>query len=268
VLQHLSGATADLHERSAQALAGLGSSAPAARSAFVMEPVDRALVLGSSQPAGIADAKACAREGVRIVRRRSGGGVVLVEPGGQLWVDLLVPAGDALWEPDVGRAAWWVGEAWARALASVGLSGAAVWKGAFARRPGGDLSCFATLGAGEVTWSPEERPAPGGAVATLDSVDPALASSFGRTKLVGIAQRRTKFGTLFQCSCLLRWEPERLVSLLRLSARERRTAVRDLAGVATGVPAEPSELLSALMGSLPAGASRPRAGTCGTGLDV
>ena len=40
------------------------------------------------------DLEACAGAGVEVVRRRSGGGAVLVEPGSVVWVDVLVAATD------------------------------------------------------------------------------------------------------------------------------------------------------------------------------
>src|SRR5262245_17418784 len=94
-----------------------------------------ALVLGSGQPDSDVDAGAVAAAGVEIVRRRSGGGAVLVAPGGLLWVDLVVPAGDPLWQADVGRAAWWVGASWAAALESAVRARPDVWRGAMRRSP-------------------------------------------------------------------------------------------------------------------------------------
>ena len=191
-----------------------------------MEPTDSALVLGSSQAWTAADALACASGKVNVVRRRSGGGAVLVQPRGQLWVDFLLPAGDSLADDDVGRATWWVGEAWAAALHEVGLSSVGVWKGPMVRRPWSSLVCFALVGAGEVTG-----PAGG--------------------KIVGISQRRTRLGTLFQCSCLLRWQPEELTALLALSTEERARAGEELKGLAMAAPEGSGEqLLAALLAAL------------------
>ena len=52
-----------------------------------------ALVLGSTQRPDIVDAEACRRAGVEVVRRRSGGGLVLLEPGNVVWFDVVVPRG-------------------------------------------------------------------------------------------------------------------------------------------------------------------------------
>ena len=102
------------------------------------------------------------------MRRRSGGGAVLVGPGQAVWIDVVVPAGDPLWADDVGRAGWWLGEVWAAALAAAGLPGGEVWRGAQVRSAWSDRVCFAGLGAGEVT--------------------------VGGRKVVGISQRRTRAG--------------------------------------------------------------------------
>ncbi|MGI8983034.1 MAG: hypothetical protein ACR2HM_00630, partial [Acidimicrobiales bacterium] len=71
------------------------------------------------------------------------------------------------------------------------------------------LVCFAGLGPGEVTLS--------------------------GAKVVGMAQRRSRAGALFQCAALREWRPERLIDRLALSGDQRRRAARELAGVARGV---------------------------------
>ena len=68
--------------------------------------------------------------GIEVVRRRSGGGAVLLVPGEVLWVDVVVPRDDALWDDDVGRATHWLGELWVRALTRCGVAGATVHTGA------------------------------------------------------------------------------------------------------------------------------------------
>jgi len=203
-VKHLSGKVRELHERST---AVLGEQGPGRRAAHVCQPRDRALVLGSTQGQSAADLVACAAGGFDVVRRRSGGGAVLVEPGQLVWVDLFVPAGDPLWRDDVGQAAWWVGEAWAGGLE---VDGAEVWKSPMQRGPWSSLVCFAGLGPGEVTLSTGE-------------------------KVVGISQRRGRRGALFQCSCPLYWDAGRLLSLLALSHEERVAGARALEKVAAGV---------------------------------
>jgi lipoate-protein ligase A len=170
-------------------------------------------VLGSGQPETVADASACEAAGVEVVRRRSGGGAVLLRPGEVLWVDVLVPAGDPLWDDDVGRAAHWLGEAWVAALAAAGSPGPYhVHRGPMVRgapvHGGTDLVCFAGLGPGEVT-------------------DAAGA------KVVGISQRRTRAVARFQCLALARWDPSAIAALL--DVEDRAALAADLTDVAVGV---------------------------------
>jgi lipoate---protein ligase len=223
-VEHLGGTVRELHESSAALLVGTGEMGRLAR---ILRPVDRAVVLGSTQALTSVDQDACASEGVDIVRRRSGGGAVLVEASSLLWVDLVVPAGDPLWCPDVGRAAWWVGEAWSEALSSAGVGGTEVWKGPLVRNLWSSLVCFAGLGAGEVV------------------------SAAGQ-KVVGISQRRTRNGALFQCGCVLEWAPQRLLGLLALGPDERSAALDAVAGAALGAgPERAAALMAALAFVLP-----------------
>ncbi|MGI9023193.1 MAG: lipoyl protein ligase domain-containing protein [Acidimicrobiales bacterium] len=167
-----------------------------------------ALVLGSTQRPEIADVRAADAAGVVVVRRRSGGGAVLVGTADVVWADVFVPAGDLLWERDVSRATHWLGAAWTDALA--GLGAATTWHdGALVAGPWSDLVCFAGMGPGEVRSD--------------------------RAKMVGISQRRTRDGALFQCAALLAWDPAPTLGLLALSTGERRQAAHDLAGVAAGI---------------------------------
>jgi lipoate---protein ligase len=224
-VQHVTGTVRELHGRS-ELVTG-GPAAPVERAVRILHPVDRALVLGSTQADSCADSVACAAAGTEVVRRRSGGGAVLVQPGAMAWVDLFVPAGDALWLPDVSRAAWWVGEAWARALAASGLFGLDVWKEPMARRPWSSLVCFAGRAAGEVTGPAE-------------------------AKIVGVCQRRSRAGAWFQCACLLRWEPGALVALMMLSPADRAEALDALDGVAFGAGEGTGEaVVGHLLGELP-----------------
>lgn len=222
-LCRVGGTVAQLHARSADLVAG---PVPA-RVAHAYQPSDRAVVLGSGQPEGTVDNDACAAAGAQVVRRRSGGGAVLVEPGGSVWVDLVVPSTDPLWCADVGQAAWWAGEAWAAALRRTGPGAFEVWKGPMLRREWSALVCFAGLAGGEVTG-------PGG------------------RKVVGVSQRRTRHGSLFQCACLLRWEPADLLGLLQLAPAERARAEAELAKVALGAgPGREEEILAHLLAALP-----------------
>ncbi len=168
-------------------------------------------VLGSTQSSAVIDAERADAAGVAVARRRSGGGVVLVQPGDPVWIDAWLPAGDPLWQEDVGRAFDWLGDAWADALGRVGIAGLSVHRGGFVSSTRWARTvCFGGIGTGEVV------------------------TGDGR-KVVGLAQRRNRHGSWFHAACFLRWDPEPLVRLLHVSARERESAVRDLRGAAIGV---------------------------------
>jgi lipoate-protein ligase A len=184
--------------------------------------VDRpALVLGSTQRPDVADLAAVAASGVELVRRRSGGGAVLLMPGEVMWADVVVPAGDPLWDDDVGRATHWLGAAWAEALRACGVPGAEVHHGPMRRDRLSSLVCFAGLGPGEVL--------------------------VGGRKAVGISQRRTKEWARFQCAAYRHWDPAALVGLL---APPRPTAT-DLAGLVHPLATSEAELRAALLAALP-----------------
>jgi lipoate-protein ligase A len=222
-VEHVAGSVAELHARSADLVQVPDGGR---RRLLVVHPVDEAIVLGSTQAELVVDRDACTAAGVQVVRRRTGGGAVLVEPGPVLWVDLFLPVGDPLWQTDVGRAAWWLGEVWAAGLAAAGLGHPEVWKGPMQRRPWSSLVCFAGLAAGEVTLA-------------------------GR-KAVGISQRRTRAGALLQCACLLRWEPARLLALLALTPQDRAEALEAVSTVAHGVGEDKAEaILDGVLAALP-----------------
>lgn len=157
---------------------------------WIVEATTTALVLGSSQHADdLVDPAAATTLGLEVVRRRSGGGAVLVTPGEVVWIDVIVPRGDQLWDDDVGRASWWLGAAWAAALEALGVAGVRVHRGGMEGGELGRLICFASVGPGEV-----------------------LAPAGG--KVVGMSQRRTRHVARFQSACLLRWDPSSLATLM------------------------------------------------------
>ena len=178
-----------------------------------------ALVLGSSQDDSIVDLDACDRRGVDVVRRRSGGGAVLLVPGEVTWLDVIVPAGSAGWSPDVHRPMAWLGRHLADAFgALIGEpSRIGVHDGPMIATPWSAQVCFDGLGAGEVL---------------LD----------GR-KLVGMSQRRTRHAARLQCCWYSTYDHEALTSLLRA---DQRPAGDELADVAT----VPHELAAAVPGAV------------------
>jgi lipoate-protein ligase A len=206
-IERVEGPPGDLHTEPLRA--------PVTRRVRWSHPDHVALVVGRAQrftPPGDST--------VAVVRRASGGGAVLVGPGLQVWADVAIPAGDPLWDVDVGRAAWWVGSAWVSALVAVGVPAASltVHRGAMERTPWSDRVCFAGRADGEVLVSRSESAA-GAAV----------------SKVVGIAQRRTRQGALFQCAAMVAWEPMPLLRALGVPSAEAALAAIELADVATGL---------------------------------
>ncbi len=177
-----------------------------------------ALVLGSHQSEAAFDPAALAAAGLELARRRSGGTAVLVRPGAVLWADFVIPSGDPLWDDDVGRAAWWVGEVWRAAIGA-----GEVWEGPMRRSAWSPLVCFAGLGPGEVT--------------------------LGGRKVVGVCQRRTRFGALFQTAALLDWQVGEYLAVLRPDRVPAPPGLLETAATGLGT-GERDRLRSALLGQL------------------
>jgi lipoate---protein ligase len=166
--------------------------------------VDRpALILGSAQSTSIVDGLACARLGVEVGRRRTGGGAVLVVPGEMLWVDVVVPTSAPQYVDDIRLMAQWVGTAWVSAI-----DAGTVHTGGLEADVLGSLVCFAGVGPGEV------------------SID-------GR-KVVGISQRRTRHWVRLQTAVLGRWDPAAVVAVLHLD--DPAAALAELSRRAGSVP--------------------------------
>ena len=208
------------HRGSAGALHGLALPDPAGAVVWLMEVDAPALALGSRQSVEDADPVACAAAGVDVVRRRSGGGAVLLRPGEVVWLDAVLPRGHARWTDDVHDAMVRVGEAWATALATSVAGRLDVHRGRLVRDSWSDLVCFAGLGPGEVL---------------LDG-----------HKLVGISQRRTRDAARFQC--LL----HRSVDLPATAALLRGVPDAPLPDVAVLPTADASTLAAALATALDA----------------
>lgn len=141
-----------------------------------------ALVLGSSQDRSVVDLAAADRAGYEVCQRRSGGGIVVLRPQADTWIDLTIPPHSPLWSSDVGRAFHWLGRVWAETLSTLIGPGPAVsvHTGALQGGRAGRLVCFASLGPGEVT---------------VDG-----------SKVVGISQRRSAAGARFQSVATWHWE--------------------------------------------------------------
>lgn len=172
----------------------------------VLRDVERpTVVLGSTQPITVVDADRARRGGVEVVRRRSGGGAVLLHPRAQVWADLWVPRGDPLWSPEPRASAIVAGEWWARAL---GFADLRVHRGPSVPAPGSDVICFAGVGPGEVVW--------------------------GTRKVVGLAQWRSREGVLVHGCAYHRWDAAGICDLLARPLATRRSLASAIEDVAAG----------------------------------
>jgi len=145
----------------------------------------KAIVLGSRQDQSLLNGEQCNRDEIEIVRRRSGGGIVFLAPGEHVWLDVVIPRGDALWNDDVAKASWWLGDVWVQTLNALGERNASVHRESLSSDAWGDLLCFAGLGPGEVVRQSAES----------------------LSKFVGISQRRTRDYARFQCTIYTKWNP-------------------------------------------------------------
>ncbi len=173
LVEHIVGDAGEFHRR---------EPALGRRQAWFFDVTNAAYVLGSAQREDSVDAAAASDRGIALVRRRSGGGGVLLMPGEFVWLDVVVPSGDPLWDDDIGRSMLWLGELWAEALAPW-MADLQTHHGRFEPSPWSTAVCFAGRGPGEVCE-------PGGA------------------KVVGISQRRTRRGARLQSMCHVVWRPE------------------------------------------------------------
>lgn len=177
-----------------------------------------ALILGSTQNEGDVDAALASTQGIDIVRRRSGGGVVYVHPGTSIWCDITIPRDDVLWNDDVSTSMLWLGEVFVEALAPWLTT--SVYRNEFMAGQDGRAVCFASTSPGEVFA--------------------------GTSKVVGISQRRTREGARFQCVLYRKWNPEDWAHCLTSSDVAQR--VRTLPVATVDITAE--EMTDALVAAL------------------
>jgi len=196
-----------------------GRELPAGRTVWSVDVPTPAAVLGSRQDASLLDADECARQGLEVVRRRSGGGLVLLRPGEHAWIDVVIGRGDPWWTDDVSSSSWWLGEAWCQAVAALGVDGPSVHRGRLESDEWGRQVCFAAVGPGEV-------------------VDAAGA------KVVGISQRRAGGTARFQCTVFRRWSAPDHAAILAAPP------VGSLDGRVRCVDGTAGDILDALLGAL------------------
>lgn len=199
--------TYELVERAGTAaeLHALGLPAPMRAQLWWHRVTAPALVLGSTQRDDVVDLDACAAAGVAVVRRRSGGGAVLLRPGEVAWLDVILPAGAPGWAADVHAPMRWIGALLAGAVRTVLDGGAAVTFNEGAMRPTAWSStvCFDGVGPGEVL--------------------------VGGEKLIGISQRRSRSAARLQCSWYHRHDHRDLLGLLAAATRPPIAALQPVA---------------------------------------
>ncbi|MGH2484416.1 MAG: lipoate--protein ligase family protein, partial [Ktedonobacterales bacterium] len=198
-----------------------------------------ALVLGNGQkPYAVVDFAAAHARDVSVFHRTSGGTAVLVDANA-LSMEVALPAGHPLASSDIVRAYRWLGEVWAEALRSLGVSRARAIPTEevralppLAKDDPVRLACYGTLSPWEVV--------------------------VGERKLVGLCQLRRRAGVLYQAGVHLRWEPERLVGLLALPEETRADLARRLRTTtlgldeAAGRAVTPAEVIAAVEASVTA----------------
>lgn len=148
-------------------------------------PSRPALVLGSNQSLDLVDQELLEAEGIDLVVRRSGGGIVYLNPGDFVWIDVMLPKNDTLYTDDISVSSLWLGEIWQRVLEEFNIS-STLYIGNYIQN---DI-CFASKAGGEIF--------------------------VGDTKLVGVSQRRTKQGIWFQTLLMLNWRPVDFISYLNI----------------------------------------------------
>jgi lipoate-protein ligase A len=172
-----------------------------------------AVVLGVGQKLSTFDLAACAAGGVALHRRASGGTAVRVEPD-LLLLDIALPRAHPLHRRDVTESYRWLGELWVALLAGMGLP-ARLLPVAEARADKQALdrltqqACYGGRSPYEVLVA--ER------------------------KVIGLAQVRRRGGAVLQAGVYWRWQPERLVDLLALTATERAALTGQLAERVAGL---------------------------------
>jgi lipoate---protein ligase len=138
-----------------------------------------AIVLGSSQSETVVDPHAAALSGFDVVKRRTGGGAVLVD-NSAIWIDIVLPRQHELWTDDISASMLWLGDVWLRVLSRLSPRTIfTVHSGPMVRSVVSDAVCFAGRAPGEVC--------------------------VGDKKIVGISQRRGREGARFQCVVYTMW---------------------------------------------------------------
>lgn len=190
-----------------------------------------AIVSGSTQSLAVVDVEEAARRGFDIVRRRSGGGAVILQPSDHGWVDITIPRTHPRWDDDVERATWWVGDLWTSVLRDARVvEDDAEWvvhRASLNRHDNSRSVCFAALGPGEVSYRRGQS----------------------AHKVLGIAQRRTKDAARFQCLVYRDFDVDLHSALLRLE-HGPLVALSNVRGVGAGLEMVIERVVAAFVAEL------------------
>ena len=190
---------------------------------WIIEPKDTCLVLGKSQRGrAFLDLNYLEEQNINLTVRQSGGGAVLVSPEDMLWVDIFIPQGSKFWIPDIAKASIGIGTIWHEALKRLDIE-CSLFEQKFTRSEASDLICFISRAAGELFVK--------------------------NRKILGISQRRSKFGTRFQCALIINWKPEQMIAAFRSSPIPDLDKLISAAGI--GIRCEKQNALNAFLSVLP-----------------
>lgn len=171
-------------------------------------PESMALVLGSRQSEHLIDLRRAAQRNIEVIRRRSGGGIVLVDPHRSLWIDIEIGADDSRYVAEPLGMMAQVGRWWLAALVSLDCAFPGIWQfvGQTGSDSDGELVCFAGRSHGELMVE--------------------------QSKLVGLSQRRTRDGARVQGQLHFVDPTDEILALLVEEARGplRRPAIVDEQG--------------------------------------
>ncbi len=158
-----------------------------------------AVIFGSTQRSDIRQLHDVDGGPVEVCRRRSGGGLVVVDPSESLWVDVVVPQWSPLHVDDVGRAFEWLGRLWYEIIDEL--------CGERLRVPSDDRLRM------EMAMPERGRTTTSRPFFCFDQVGHGEILVDGR-KVVGISQRRTRNWTRLQSLIITRWDADRIDRLL------------------------------------------------------
>lgn len=184
---------------------------------WVMRPSAPAVAMGSSQRPDQFDLDRLRTDGVQLASRRSGGGAVFVDPSVTVWIDVVAPRSSPLYSAELTENFLLVGRCWQTAFASLGISTELCIESG-ARSVESTLACWAGLGWGELT--------------------------VGDAKVVGLSQRRTRWGSRVQAMAVLDRSSARVADYL-IDSDERANLSASIATAALGVT--PSALETAVL---------------------